>query len=157
MVMILNNMDNLTSFGYSILTGILTGIIYDMFKAFRYSKKPREKDRFKYIEDLLFWLIATIIFFTTAIKTSDGVLRGFLFIGFFVGGALYFLIGSKYVFGAFLRFFKLIIQSINEIIRIIKMPFEKLMIKKRVKRILSIRKQMKAERKKHWKIIRGKK
>lgn len=153
--MLLNNVDNLTSFGYSILTGILAGLIYDLFRAFRYTRKPRKK--LKYIEDLIFWFIVTIIFFVTTVKLSDGILRGFLFIGFFAGGVLYFLIASKYFFLLFSKIFKLIIQLINEIIRIIKMPFVKLKIKKKIKGILLMRKEMKAKRKKHWKSIRGKK
>lgn len=153
--MLLNNLDNLTSFGYSILTGIFAGMIYDLFRAFRYTKKSREK--LKYIGDLIFWFIITILFFVITVRISDGILRGFLFIGFFSGGALYFLLGSKHIFSIFLKIFKLIIQLINEIIKVIKIPFVKLKIKKRMKRMRLMRKEMKAERKKHWQSIRGKK
>ena len=153
--MTLNNMDNLTSFGYSILTGILAGIIYDLLRAYRYTRKPRK--RFKYVEDIIFWFIITILFFITIVNISDGVLRGFLFIGFFAGGTLYFLMASKYIFSIFLKIFKLIIHLINEIIRILKIPFDKLKIKNRIKRIFLMRKEMKAKRKKHWNTIRGKK
>lgn len=155
MVILLNNIENLTSFGYSILTGILGGILYDIFRAFRYTRKPRKK--LKYIEDLVFWFMTTILFFLISFRISDGILRGFLFIGFFAGGTLYFLIISKYIFAIFIRIFKLIIQSINEIMKILKIPFVKLNLKKKIKQILLMRKEMKAERKKLWKSIKGKK
>lgn len=155
MISLINNTDNLIIFGYSILTGILAGIIYDLFRAFRYSRKPGKK--LKYIEDLLFWFIVTILFFVFSVRTLDGILRGFLYIGFFAGGTLYFLIGSKYIFPLFNKIFKLIIQSINEIIKILKIPFLKLKLKRRLKRLILMRKEMKIERRKHWKSIRGKK
>lgn len=151
----INNMSNLISFGYSILTGVLAGIIYDMFKALRHAKKERK--RLKYIGDLLFWVIITILFFITIVKVSDGILRGFLFIGFFGGGGLYLLTISKYFYFIFLRIFKLIIQLVNEIIGIIKIPFVKIKLKHKIKRIFSSRKEQKELRKKHWKLIRGKK
>ena len=153
--MILNNIDNLNSFGYSILTGILAGIIYDLFKAFRYAKA--EKKRFKYIGDLVFWGIITIGFFIIMAKVSDGLLRGFLFIGFFGGGSLYLLTLSNWTFPIFLNIFKLIIQLFNEIIRIVKIPFRKMKIKIRLKNFLLARKEMKESRKRQWKLIRRKK
>lgn len=151
----LNNIDNLTSFGYSIFTGILAGLIYDVLRAFRHSHQARYN--FKYIGDIIFWIVITILFFLTTVKLSDGILRGFLFIGFFSGGALYFLTISRFLYTLLLSIFSLIIHLINEIIDIIKIPFMKLRIKNRLKKILLIRQEIKAERKKHWKFIRGKK
>lgn len=155
MITLINNTDNLIIFGYSILTGILAGIIYDVLRAFRYSRKAGQK--LKYIEDLLFWFIVTIFFFIFSVRSSDGILRGFLYIGFFAGGTLYFLTGSKYIFPLFHKIFKLIIQSINEIIKIVRIPFLKLKLKRRLKKLILMRKEMKSERRKHWKSIRGKK
>lgn len=155
MIRIIDNTENLIIFAYSIVAGLLAGIIYDGIRAFRYTKKPGKK--LKYIEDLLFWFIITILFFIFSVRISDGILRGFLYIGFFAGGSLYFLLGSKYLFPIFHRIFQLIIYLINEIIKILKTPFVKFKLKRRLKRLLLMRKEMKAERKKHWKSIRGKK
>lgn len=155
MIVLLNNTDNLISFGYSILTGIIAGILYDIFRAFRYTWKARKN--LKYIGDLVFWFLVTIFFFLISLRILDGILRGFLFIGFFAGGTFYFLTISKYIFPIFKRIFKLIIQSINEIIKIFKIPFDKLKLRRKIKKVISMRKEMKAERKKHWKSIKGKK
>lgn len=151
----INNMSNLISFGYSLLTGLLAGIIYDIFKALRHAKG--EKNRLKQIADLLFWIVITILFFITVLKVSDGILRGFLFIGFFGGGGLYLLTISKFFYLMFLRIFKLIIQLVNEIIRIIKIPLVKIKLKYKIRNFLLRRKENKELRKKHWKLIRGKK
>lgn len=153
--MILDNIDNLISFGYSILTGIISAVVYDSFRAFRYTSKARH--RLKYSGDIVYWLFITIFFFIIMVKLSDGILRGFLFIGFFSGGLLYFLTASEFIFYLFLKIFKLIFQSLNEIMGLIKRPFVKLKIKSRFKKILLAKAEMKAQRKKHWKIIRGKK
>lgn len=148
----INNIDNLTSFGYSILTGILAALIYDSFRAFRYIHEPRKA--FKYIGDIIFWIIITNLFFLTVLKLSDGVLRGFLFIGFFSGGILYLLTLSRLMYKLFIKIFSLIIQLFNEIIEVIKFLFMKLKINNRLKKILEMSKESKTERKKHWKTIR---
>lgn len=108
----------------SINTGLIAGMIYDVYRVFRYYSKP--KKILSFIEDLIFWLLISIVFFFTLIKTTEGVIRGFLFFGFLLGLAIYFKLISKYIFIIIKGIIRLILDLINEILKIITFPYKKL-------------------------------
>lgn len=114
-------MGDLIGFGVSVLSGFFIGVLFDLYRTFRYFSKPR--GILSYIEDFLFWVIIGIMFFVLLVSTTDGMLRGFIFIGSFCGGMLYLLILSKRFLSIFIFIFELILEAINEIIRVVKMPF----------------------------------
>lgn len=114
-------MRDLIAFGISILCGVLIGVLFDLYRTFRYFSKP--KGILSYIEDFLFWIIIGLLFFFLLVSTTDGMLRGFIFIGSFCGGLLYMLIFSKRLLSIFILIFELILEAISEIIRIIRIPF----------------------------------
>lgn len=107
----------------SINYGLILGVIYDLYRVFRYYSKP--KKILTAIEDILFWLIiASIIFFFLFNKT-DGIIRGFVILGFIIGFIIYLKIISKYSYFILKKTFGLIFRIINEIIIIISFPFKK--------------------------------
>lgn len=114
-------MGDLIAFGVSILSGFFIGVLFDLYRTFRYFSKP--KGILSYIEDFLFWIIIGILFFFLLVSTTDGMLRGFIFIGSFCGGMIYLLVLSKRFFPIFIFIFELILEVISEIIKVIKMPF----------------------------------
>jgi len=122
---------DLMNFRTALIIGILMGVLFDIFRALRWNSKP--KRTLTYLEDLLFWIIIAIMYFMLLVKTTDGVLRGFVFIGSFIGSTLYYLILSKYFLPILIKTFKLIFEMISEIIKIIGYPFKR--IKKGIKRI----------------------
>jgi spore cortex biosynthesis protein YabQ len=150
-------MSDLITFGVSILSGILIGILFDLYRAFRYFSKP--KGILSYIEDFLFWIIVGVLFFLLLVSTTDGVLRGFVFIGSFSGGLLYLLTLSSRILSLFISIFKLILNAINEIIKLIKMPFvnSMKMVKKPVKKFIVMLKLYFKEIARYSKIISKKK
>ena len=145
------------SFGASITSGFFIGVLFDLYRAFRFLSKP--KKLISLIEDILFWIIVIIIFFVLLIKTTDGILRGFMFIGFFCGGMLYILLLSKHFLSKFIRIFELIIELISEIIKVTFYPFRKVFTKskQKVKKILLIPKVFFKELGRYRKIISKKK
>lgn len=145
------------SFGASITSGFFIGVLFDLYRAFRYISKP--KKILSYIEDLLFWIIVVIIFFVLLVETTEGILRGFIFIGFFCGGALYILILSKYLLSIFIKIFELIIELFSEIIKVIFYPFRKVFTvsKGKIKKILLLPKVFLKEVGRYRKIISKKK
>lgn len=141
----------------SINTGLIAGMIYDVYRVFRYYSKP--KKILSFIEDLIFWLLISIVFFFTLIKTTEGVIRGFLFFGFLLGLAIYFKLISKYIFIIIKGIIRLILDLINEILKIITFPYKKLknFTKKRVSKVVLLLKQWFSDMKKYFKIIIKKK
>jgi len=150
-------MGDIASFGASILIGLFIGVLFDLYRTFRYFSKP--KKILSYIEDLLFWIIIVLIFFMLLVKTTNGILRGFIFIGCFCGGMLYMLLLSKFLLSMFIMIFKLILEGISEIIKILVHPFFNIIAlsKKQAHKIFSVPKVFFKEIGRYRKIISKKK
>lgn len=97
-------------FLWSIITGAILGALFDFFRAFRYRGI---KDIWVYIQDIIFWCVTAIIVIISSFLISEGELRGYMIIGYLLGGGFYMLTISKLVLGA-LRF---IISGIRKILR----------------------------------------
>lgn len=150
-------MGDLISFGMSILVGFLIGILFDLYRSFRYFSKP--KKALSHIEDLFFWVIIILVFFMLLVETTDGTLRGFVFIGCFCGSVLYLLLLSKFFLNIFIIIFKLILEVFSEIIRLMSYPFKGIFnnSKKRISKIILIPKIFFKEMGRYSKIISKKK
>lgn len=110
------------NFGWTMLVGLIMGIIFDFFRALR--RKGNTKNIMVYIQDILFWIIIAIIIIVSSFIINDGELRGYMLLGYLLGTTFYVLLFSKYVKG----FFGLIFDGIEKgfsfifspIIRILK-------------------------------------
>ena len=119
-------MGDLITFGISISSGIFMGAVFDFYRTVRRFSKP--KGILSYLEDLIFWIIIGVIFFGLLVNTTDGILRGFVFIGVFFGFLLYMALLSNHILPLFISIFKLILDAFNEIMKIIKKPFGKIIL-----------------------------
>ena len=123
-----NNIEQLTSFIYFILTGIVLGIIFDVFRIARRTIKT--SDFITNLEDVLFGLIAGVIILITIFKFNNGELRLYIFIGLGIGIILNMLFISKY-------FIKINVCIINFIKKVLKFLFKPIIsFVKFVKKIL---------------------
>lgn len=116
-----------------VLTGIIIGLIFDVFRALRKSFKT--KDYITYIEDIVFWIIVGILLMYVTFKYNYGEIRFYMFLGTFLGGILYLLIFSKVFIGFLIKIFMLIKKVVNTLIII---PIKKLIkiVKKPIKFII---------------------
>jgi spore cortex biosynthesis protein YabQ len=69
-------------------TGVAVGLAYDFFRVFR--KTTPHKNAFVQLEDLFFWLTATILFFYFMLIKNYGEIRFFSILGVALGMLLYF-------------------------------------------------------------------
>lgn len=123
-----NNIEQLTSFIYFILTGIFLGIIFDIFRISRRTIKT--SDLITNLEDILFGLISGIIVLISIFKFNNGELRLYIFIGLGIGIILNMLFISKY-------FIKINIYIINFIKKLFKFLFKPIIsLIKFIKKIL---------------------
>lgn len=123
-----NNIEQLTSFIYFILTGIVLGIIFDVFRIARRTIKT--SDFITNLEDVLFGLMAGVIILITIFKFNNGELRLYIFIGLGIGIILNMLFISKY-------FIKINVCIINFIKKVLKFLFKPIIsFVKFVKKIL---------------------
>lgn len=75
--------------------GIFIGLIYDFYRLFRYYSRPKRIKTF--IEDLIFWLLLSLMIVLFVNRVNEGEFRAFLFLGFTLGIILYSRLLSKNV------------------------------------------------------------
>lgn len=94
-----------------ILTGIVIGIVFDIFRIFRRSFKTN--DIITYVQDFLFWLVTGCILLFSIFTFNNGGLRGYIFIGIILGVLLHLLLLSKYFINIFVKKFSVLKKIIG--------------------------------------------
>ncbi len=107
-------------FGISILLGMIIGCFYDIFEAIRNSIK--HKNVFIAIEDFIFWIVTTYIVFYTFYKFNYGQLRSYVFMGIFIGLAIYKFTLSKLIIMLLTFIFKIITTIFKVLGKLIVVP-----------------------------------
>ena len=97
---------------YSILSGILTGILFDLYKIIRGFKIPKI---IIIIEDILFWILTAVIIFTFLLYTNYAFLGPYVYV-FMI---LTLIIYLKFISPLVLKIEKYIINIVLKCIRII--------------------------------------
>ncbi len=104
------------------ILGILTGFIFDFFRALR--KSIKTNNLITYIEDVVFFIIISIMFLKSIIVFSSGEIRFYIFIAVIFGIIIYILtIGNlcAIIFKVILDFLKKFILCF---IRAMKIPLK---------------------------------
>ena len=77
------------------VTGIVIGILFDIFRIWRRSFKTA--DWLTGLQDILFWLLTGIIVLFSIFQFNQGEIRSYVFIGMAIGIILYMLTISRFV------------------------------------------------------------
>ena len=85
--------DEMRLFLMCMLTGAALAFVYDMIRIFR--MLVHHKDFFVDVEDLFFWLLTAWIVFQILFTYNRGALRGYAFLGLFLGFLGYLLTISR--------------------------------------------------------------
>lgn len=93
-----------------IICGLLTGIVYDAYRVFRWKCRPPKI--IIGIMDLSFWLITALFCFYVLFKVNYAEIRFYLFLAFGLGWTCYIFFISRYF-----------INLLNEIIKIMAIIF----------------------------------
>ncbi|MCF0146948.1 MAG: spore cortex biosynthesis protein YabQ [Clostridium sp.] len=96
---------------YSILAGILVGVLFDLYNIIRGFRIPKI---IVIIEDILFWILTAVIVFTFLLYTNYAFLGPYVYIFMVLTLILYLKFISPTVF----RIEKFIINKVAKIIRI---------------------------------------
>lgn len=83
----------LYSFLIYLVSGIIIGIFFDVFRILR--KSFHTSDLLTYIEDIIFWIITGLFLLFVLFQISDGEIRIYNIIALLLGGILYLLTMSK--------------------------------------------------------------
>jgi len=101
-------------------TGAAAGVFFDFFRVLRRAWwHPRW---LVHIEDLLFWLVATVLIFYYLLHRNAGEIRPFMLVGMATGAVLYFATVSRWVVHITVTVVKFVEKVIRAMVRIILLP-----------------------------------
>ena len=106
----------------AVYVGIMTGLIYDVFRVIRYLSKPD-----KWITgliDLTFWIIVIGLSFFVFYYTNYGEVRFYNFVGIALGWLLYAITLSRWIIIALKFIFKMLQKIFLICIKIISWPVQ---------------------------------
>jgi spore cortex biosynthesis protein YabQ len=78
---------------FSILAGVLTGMLFDIYRVFRGLENPNKILTF--IEDTLFWILTGIIVFIFLFSTNYAYMRMYVYVAIALGIILYMALFSR--------------------------------------------------------------
>jgi spore cortex biosynthesis protein YabQ len=105
---------------YSLLAGVLTGILFDGYRVVRGVKIPKF---IIVIEDILFWILCTFVTFTFLLYTNYAFLGPYVYIFIFIALALYFKLLSCFVITIEKTIGKIIYKMFRVVMKTLLYPF----------------------------------
>lgn len=120
--MILSMSRQAVLFFMTIGIGFVIGLVYDGFRILR--KIIYHPDFLTYLEDVIYWLIVSVIMFYIMLNKNYGEIRFFSILGVFLGMCLYFLTLSALILKISLTIINFIKKLIIVIVKIILAPFK---------------------------------
>lgn len=115
-----------------VLNGILIGLIFDIFRILRRSFDT--PNIITYIEDAIFWTISALTVLYSLFVFNNGQIRGYIFIGLFLGISMYMLFLSKTVISISVKIIVFVKNVVYKIIKFVTYPL--FFILKIVKKLL---------------------
>lgn len=106
----------------SVLYGILLLVVYDSIRIIR--RIVPHKAFFIAVEDILFWVSASIAIFIMIYERNNGTIRGFAILGMLLGMIIYNQLLSGFIVKGITYIIKMIIKGIKKIISFILIPFK---------------------------------
>lgn len=97
---------------YALLAGILTGLMFDLYRIIRGSKVPKA---IIVIEDTLFWVLAAMIIFAFLLYTNYAFLGVYVYAFMLISLGLY----MKFVSNKCIRFELEVVNGVGKVFRII--------------------------------------
>jgi spore cortex biosynthesis protein YabQ len=151
----------------TVCAGAAIGLVYDGFRIFR--KTAPHKNTAVQLEDLLFWLAVTIVFFYFMLNQNYGEIRFYSILGIALGMTVYFATISYYVVKvsvSVVEFFKRVVTAalrilffpVNLLVKLLTPPAKKLTrVSRKHLHAVHIYGKMKLRKTaRHWRIIRKK-
>lgn len=97
---------------FSVFAGMLTGILFDIYRVFRGLESPNKVITF--IEDTLFWILTGIIVFIFLLSTNYAYIRVYVYCAIALGIILYIWLFSK----AFIKVQYKLMKAMGKVLRI---------------------------------------
>ena len=97
---------------YALLAGILTGLMFDLYKVIRGSKVPQI---IIVVEDILFWVLSAMVIFTFLLYTNYAFLGVYVYAFMLISLGLY----MKFISNKCIRFELEVVNGVGKMLRVI--------------------------------------
>lgn len=97
---------------YALLAGLLTGVMFDLYRIIRGAKVPKI---ITFIEDILFWVLAAVIVFTFLLYTNYAFLGPYVYIFMIISLLFYLRFISNLIYKVEIK----VIETVSRIVRVI--------------------------------------
>ncbi|WMJ90558.1 spore cortex biosynthesis protein YabQ [Anaerocolumna sp. MB42-C2] len=114
-------MVELRFFGTSVLWGVILLILYDLLRIFR--RVIIHNGFFVAFEDLIYWVISSLLIFHMMYQQNNGIIRGFAILAMLIGMTLYHSVFSELFVNTISTLLNEIINLIWKLIVLILRPF----------------------------------
>lgn len=102
----------------SILSGGILLLVYDVLRIFR--RLVCHDSFFVAVEDLIFWVAASLFIFAMMYKENNGIIRGFSIMGMIIGMVLYHYIISEVLVTLVTKLIRILLQPLILVLRFMK-------------------------------------
>ena len=109
----------------TVIGGMVVGFVYDIFRVSR--KIIKTKNIIVYFEDIIFWLLVSLLTFIVLFISNAGQIRGYAFIGLILGVIIYAFLISYYVVRGLVKGIKIFKRIIIKLYKIISFPIKFIM------------------------------
>ena len=99
----------------SILWGGMILLAYDGLRIFR--RMIKQGSIVLAIEDLIFWVLASLLIFAMIYEENDGIIRGFSVMGMAIGMILYHYIISEFLINVITKFIRILLSPIVRVMK----------------------------------------
>ena len=97
---------------YALLAGILTGLMFDLYRVIRGSKVPQI---IIVVEDILFWVLSAMVIFTFLLYTNYAFLGVYVYSFMLISLGLY----MKFISNKCIRFELEVVNGVGKMLRVI--------------------------------------
>lgn len=125
--MIISNHTQFSLMLYSILTGFLIGISFDIYRVIRGVELPNKI--LSFFEDILFWVLISILTFIFLFNKSDAIMNFYVYIFIAAGIFIYITIFSKRLLVYEKKLLTVILAIIRVTLKLVTYPFRLLFYK----------------------------
>ncbi len=133
--MMISLMGQLKLIIFSLLSGIITGVFFDIYRLIRGFENPNKF--LTIIQDLLFWTLTSIVVFIFLMYTNEGYINFYVYVCLIIGVYLYLKLLSRVFIKLQYRSLKFNGRVVRVVLNVILYPanllFYKLKIKKKEK------------------------
>ncbi len=112
---------------FSFLSGLITGIFFDIYRSIRMDKNL--SPIIKIVEDILFWCLAAIVIFIFLLYNNCAFIGIYVYLWITIGLCIYMFFISKYLNPIFVYVVKNISKFFRIVINIVVYPFKILIYK----------------------------